>query len=379
MKLLLSFCLFIICFESNCYSQNIQLDTIFYDKEWKGLPNSAFATYYRIYETNAELTSPKRFRDFYITGEIYCDGKYISIDKDDDSKSVFDGEWIQYYKSGKIAQKGFRNKGVEEGEYTSYYENGLVKMHTFMKNGKQNGIKTFFNVVGDTCTQIEMLDGNPKYDYYIISNKEGYRCKIHINDHKPIYESPEPDELKEEYYDGNPWQYYTKNGITVAMNNTILKDYGKWFQISLEIINNSFFPFEFNPDKIISFSQENDQVIALDVWSSDRYIGKVKKVQNRHMFWAAFAEGLAASRTHDNSIAAYQTQILSNYILSNYENTFFKERTSKQIGYLKKTTIYPGECISGYINIKYEKIHSMIVSVDINGAKYEYTWNIPKK
>ena len=46
-----------------------------------------------------------------------------------------------------------------------------------MKNGKPNGILTQFDEKGDMCSQTEMLDGNPRYDYYILSNKDGFGGK----------------------------------------------------------------------------------------------------------------------------------------------------------------------------------------------------------
>ena len=131
-----SICLFCA---SSLFAQSKQ-DTLFYDKNWKGVESKLFASYYRILSGNADSNFGKRFRDYYVTGELQSEGGYISIDKYDDSKSVMDGEWSNYYKSGKIEQKGYRHNGIEEGEYTAYYENGLIKLHCTMKNGKPNGI-----------------------------------------------------------------------------------------------------------------------------------------------------------------------------------------------------------------------------------------------
>ncbi|MBQ9286599.1 MAG: membrane-binding protein [Bacteroidaceae bacterium] len=414
------------------YSQSVKLDTIYYDKDWKGVSNAAFASFYRIYDANDKSELKKHFHDYYITGELQSEGGYISIDKYDDSKSVFDGEWTNYFKSGKVEQKGYRSRGIEEGEYTAYYENGLVKMHAMMKNGKANGILTQFNEEGDMCSQIEMLNGEPRYDYYILSNKDGYSSKLRISDNTPIYESPSLNEKKVDYRDGAAWPYYTKNGIMVAMTNTQVKDYGKWFQISLIIANNSIAPIEFDPDLITSSLQKtNGYTIALEVWSSDRYMRKVRRTQNWNMALAGIGEGLAAasagystSTTQTNSTyngysnsygnayaygsggyaygsyngygsyhgnssttsrtttydgaAAYQAQVIASNRMANYENSLLNERAIKQEGYLRKTTIYPGDAISGYVNIKRTSGSSMTVIVDINGAKYEFPWNILK-
>lgn len=59
-----------------------------------------------------------------------------------------------------------------------------------------------------------------------------------------------------------------------------------------------------------------------------------------------------------------------------YDNALLSERAAKDEGYLKRTTIYPGETISGYINIERKKWLSMTVNIDINGAVYTFPWNI---
>lgn len=419
-------------FVSYGYSQKIKLDTLYYDKDWKGVSNASFATYYRVYDSKDKSDLRKHFRDYYITGELQAEGGYIRIDKVDDSKSIFDGDYVTYYKSGKVEQKGHRDKGIGEGEYTAYYENGLVKMHTFLKKGKANGILTEFNEQGDMCTQIEMLDGEPQYDYYVLSNKDGYSNKMRISDNTPIWESPDLSEKKVDYRGGVAWPYYTKNGIMVAMTNTPVKDYGKWFQISLIIANHSVVPIEFDPEKITSsLEKANGQIIALSVWSSDRYMRKVRRRQNFAMALTGIFEGLAAvgagystSTTQTNTTyngysnsygnayafgsggyaygsyngygsyhgnisttsttvtydaaAAYQAQVMASNRMAEMESSMLQEQAIKQEGYLKRTTIYPGDAISGYVNIKRASGSLVTVWVDINGAKYEFPWDISK-
>ena len=189
------------------------------------------------------------------------------------------------------------------------------------------------------------------------------------------------------------------------MTNTKTKDYGKWFQISLIIANNSIVPIEFDPELIkASLLKANRQAIVLDVWSSDRYMRKVRRTQNLNMVLLGIGEGLATanagystSTTHTNTYhnypyphnsistsrtirydaaAAYQAQVIASNRMANYENSLYNERDIKQKGYLKKTTIYPGEAISGYVNIKRISGVSMTVYVDINGAIYAFPWNI---
>lgn len=185
-----------------------QIETLYYDKDWKGVENKAFATYFRIIPTSADNNFRKQFRDYYITGELQSEGGFITIDKYDDSKSVFDGEWVNYYKSGKVEQKGNRIRGKQEGEYTKYKEDGLVAIHAYFKNDKLNGVYTEFSEDGNLCMQVEYSNGEPLYDYYVVSNKDGFCSKLRLSDNQPIYESPTLNEKQLEYKDGEAWPYY---------------------------------------------------------------------------------------------------------------------------------------------------------------------------
>lgn len=406
-----------------------QIDTLYYDKDWRGVDNKAFATYFRIIPTSNDNNFRKQFRDYYITGELQSEGGFITIDKYDDSKSVFDGDWINYYKSGKISEKGHRINGKREGEYIVYKEDGLVSIHANFKNDKLHGVYTAFSEDGNLCMQVEYGNGEPLYDYYVVSNKDGYCSKLRLSDKQPIYETPTLDEKRVEYKDGDAWPYYNKNGIMVGMTNEKVNDYGKYFQASIVIANNSMYPIEFDPNNITaSLIDKKGEEYDLKVYSADEYMKKVRRRQNWAMALNGLAEGLAASNagysrsttntsyrgysssygsasaygsggyaygnysgntsyygssrsttTSYNGAAAYQAQVMASNRIAAYDNALLSERAAKDEGYLKRTTIYPGETISGYINIERKKGISMTIDFDINGAIYTFPWNIGKK
>ena len=64
--------------------------------------------------------------------------------------------------------------------------------------------------------------------------------------------------------------------------------------------------------------------------------------------------------------------------IASYNSSLLSDRVAKEEGYLKRTTIYPGETISGYVNIEYKKARSITVVIDINGADYIFPWDIKK-
>ncbi len=403
------FIVILSCFcTANVIIGQTTLDTLYYDRDWKGC-EKVFATYYRIYTLPTDNNFKKKFRSYYITGELQSEGEYISIDKYDDSKSVFDGKFVNYYKSGKIEQKGYRIKGKQEGEYIKYKEDGLILLHANFKDDKLHGIYTEFFGDGDLCMQIEYTNGVPLYDYCTISNKDGYCSKVSLSSKQPIYETPLLNEKQTIYENGEAWPYYNKNGIVISMTNKKVHDYGKYFQIPIVIANNSMFPIEFEPNNInakLIDKKGNEKV--LKVYSAEEYMKKVRRQQNWAIALTAIGEGLAAagagystSTTNSSYIgssygtgynigsfssttitydaaAAYQAQVIASERVASYSSSLLSDRAIKEEGYLKRTTIYPGEAISGYINIERKKGTFMTVNINIGGAIYSFPWNIRK-
>lgn len=419
-----SFCCF--CVVINVIGQT-EIDTLYYDRNWKGC-EKPFAAYYRVYALSPDNNLKKKYRDFYITGELQSEGEYISIDKLDDSKSVFDGEYITYYKSGKTEQKGYCENGKQEGEWTKYKEDGLILLHAYFKDDNLHGIYTEFSEDGSLCTQIEYANGRPLHNYYTISNKDGFCSKVSLSNKRPVYESPLLCEKQTEYNDGKEWPYYNKNGIMVGMTNSKVSDYGKYFQLSIVIANNSMFPIELDPDNIqASLIKKSGEEKVLKVYSAEEYMRKVRRRQNWAIALNAIGEGMSAataglststtktsysgsSSTTGNASAygnngyaygnyagtssyygsstsitttydaatAYQAQVIASERIATYNHSLLSERTVKEKGYLKRTTIYPGETISGDINIEHEKGISMTVSINICGATYSFSWNLNK-
>lgn len=401
-------------------------DTLYYDKEWKGLETATFASFYRVIPRHTDNNFRKPFRDYFITGELQAEGYYISIDKYDDSKTVFDGECTNYFKSGKVQTKRNHKNGMLEGELVEYNEDGLILHHAYFRRGELDGIYTEFADDGSICVQVEYRNGAPLHNYMVVSNKDGLCSKIRLSDYKPIYESPSLYDKKTEYIDGAAWPYYNYNGIVIGLTNYKVKDYGKYYRIPIIITNNSMFPFDFDPTKVTAtLVDKKGKTISLRVYSADDYMKKVRRSQNWSMALYGLAEGLAAAgagyststttssysghstsygsasaygsggyahgtysgsssysghsrstTTTYDAAAAYQASVIASARVASYRNALLSERAAKDEGYLKMTTVYPGQTISGYINIERKKGSTMTVNVDINGAIYSFPWNV---
>lgn len=405
-----------ICLISTIFAQD-RIDTLYYTKEWKYAPNKAFADFYRIAYYPIDSLQPKQYRDYYVSGELQSSGGFIQIDSLDDAKTIFNGECINYFKNGKPEAVRSYQQGILNGEFCVYTENGLIKQTGQYINGNISGLYTEFFDNG-AYIQVEYSDGKPINDYYIMADPDGNLTKFHLSDNTPVWETPSIDERKVEYKDGTPWQFYIKNGLIIALTNTIVKDYGKWHRIDVIISNNTITPIEFDPTINISASSTDKKGIItdLEIWSSDEYIKKV----NRSQVWAAVlmgvAEGMSTAnagyststtnsyysgnsltygsngygygnyygsstsytRTYDAG-AAYQAQALSQQRMADFNNAMAEEKKIKELGYLKKNTIYPGEIISGYVHIKRVKGKFIQIILSIEDADYVFDWCFEKK
>ncbi len=384
-----------------------KLDTLFYDKDWKCITTRAFASYYRVIEKTTDTTHAKPYRGFYYSGDLQAEGKYISFDKSDDTKSVYDGDYEFFFKSGKTAEKGSWANGKREGEFTTYNEDGLIVKHLFYSNGELDGICTEFNEDGTTCVQTEYSNGQPKYDYYVMSNSAGQCSKISLSDGKPIYESPSASDMKIETINDLPWVFCDKNGINVGLN---LSSWG--MVLSVIITNNSMFPIQVNEDDIrVSFENNKGENKEIKVYSYSEYSKKLQQSNAVDNFFNALGESLAVSNAGKSTsqtttgylgttssgkiysgtaasvtnsydaTAAYQARITASNRIAAYGEALEAERKVKESGYFKSTTINPGETVVGYLCAKSNnsirvKAGLFTIDMNINGVNYSNIWKL---
>ena len=200
------------------------------------------------------------------------------------------------------------------------------------------------------------------------------------------------------------------------VNASINKDYGKYFTLYVVLTNNSVQPITFNPALITAYKKKKDKVKNLNVLNSDEYMAKVSRRQNWGSFFNALNESMAASKagysassTQTNSsysgatvgaavgvsgyagslstssttvgyngAAAYQAELIASGRIAEYNNQMLQERQMKDEGYLKITTVNPGETITGYVNIQYEKGDELSINIPIDSVVYPFVWDISK-
>ncbi len=82
---------------------------------------------------------------------------------------------------------------------------------------------------------------------------------------------------------------------------------------------------------------------------------------------------VSTTETYDAS-AAYRAQVAASQSMASFSDSCSQIRQSKNEGYLKRTTISPGESIAGYINIKHKKGNAVTVNVNLGGASFRFPY-----
>lgn len=207
------------------------IDTLYFGSDGKTPPHRALADYYMIVPATADTCSRKPFRTCYMTGELRAEGGYIRLDSTDAHKTLYDGPWKEYYRSGRIRQQGTWNRGKRAGEtyplprkradrgacvlrrWTADRHAHLVPMRCLHPHG-----------IRKRCARRRLLH---------LFRRPGLWGRYRLADDTPVFESPEPGEIREAYRDGEKWKYYNKDGLTVSMTGNRVREYGKYYRMKL--------------------------------------------------------------------------------------------------------------------------------------------------
>ena len=82
--------------------------------------------------------------------------------------------------------------------------------------------------------------------------------------------------------------------------------------------------------------------------------------------------------TNYDGAAAYQAYVIERDRVAQYDEALAREREAHNEGYLKRTTIQPGQKISGLVYAKKGKGEKVSATLELNGIPYYFEWNTPK-
>lgn len=392
-----------------------KIDTLYYDKNWKGCPVAAFADYMCITVTPEDSIYAKKFRIYNITGELLEDSGFISIDPLDGNNIVCEGKCVRYYKSGEVRERVTYAHGMPNGEYIKYYENGLIQEQGYLIDNKRDGIYTKFTEDGKTCNQYEFTNGEFKNPYYTVTLPDGCNMRFLLADNTPMLEAVTTDELKSKFQNGLKWWYYIKNGVALYVSASRVKDYGRYIQLNIYLENNSPLTFDFDPAQTMAnffIERNNRQTYSCDVkaLSATEYLKQVKRSQNWNEAISGIAMGISAAAagyssatinssanarasyngntayasgysttrisTYNNA-AAFQASMIAGEHLDRQTDANRQAREIRNEGYIKINTMYPGDRVVGYLNIPKDAFgHMLRITIPVNTIEHEFFWVI---
>lgn len=320
-------------FNISSFSQRI--DTLYYDSTGKGVETREFATYVMYASYAKDSNYSNKFRIYYAdSNSLSGEGDFISVDKYDMEKNVYNNKVTFYYKNGNTLQiahyqngKFHENavtfyengqiksnwnyqNGTPNGACINYHPNGLIANKANLVNGKFDGIYYEFPEDGKSCNQVEYKNGEPVTPYFTQSTSEGYVTKYKLQDGSLYLEMPTINEKQTFHDKGTTWDYYTKNGLTLLVSASANRDYGKYYTLSIVLTNNSNQPIDFNPSLITAYNNKKNKMETLKVLEANEYIERVSRRQNWGAFFNAFNENMAAAKA---GYSASSTQTNSSY------------------------------------------------------------------
>ena len=371
-----------------------RVDTIYYNKNWKVTKNKQFASYYRLALYPADDTATKEFKTYFMSGQMQAEGNFISLDSRDDANSQFNEGMVVYFKNGNVEEKRNYLNGKLDGEQTIYYANSNVKEHSYMKQGVLDGPKATFTEDGKVCTLIPFEKGNHK-GYYVIVDSEGNYSKYAIDTHQPILETPKPDEIETEYKNGVAWPYYNKNGLIVGVSNAMVDDIGSYREIGVFIVNKSMNNVDIDPDQIEVYSLKGKKRKDYELVKADEYDEKIKKLKKKNAKLKVKHKAVVETERENNvnanlgakvfsagtsnTLKEFQKRICSLRTISGDNRMKYSEKMPEDLGYLERTTVHPGEVVSGYLYTSDRKAVDLYVNLKIDGINYLFNWKEDKK
>ena len=372
-----------------------RLDTIYYNKNWKVTSNKAFANYYRLALYPADSSAVKEFRTYYMSGELQGEGSFVLLDKMDDAKSEFVGTVTSYFKNGKLEEQKTYQANKLTGEHTTYYSNGNVREHYFMTDGKKMGVGASFSEDGRVCT-LTPYKNDVTEGYYVVVDADGNYSKYSITDHQPVLETPSPDEILTEYKNGVAWPYYNKNGLIVGVSNSMVdENIGDYREIGVFIVNKSMINVDIDPAEIEIYEMKGGKRKNFELVGADEYDKKIlkfkKKVAKRSVKNKAVVQVERENNVNanlgaqvfdagtSNTLKNFQMRICKMQQLEAGNRMKYSEKMPEDLGYLERTTIHPGEVVSGYLYTPDRKVADLFVKVKIKGIDYLFEWKVGKK
>lgn len=200
------------------------------------------------------------------------------------------------------------------------------------------------------------------------------------------------NDVQTEWIDGKLWVYKQDECNVVGMTAYPVKDnYGKYYQVALFIMNVAVDPIIFDPADVSAMLGSGTEIKNLEVYTNEEFQQMIERKQRRDKILYGIAAGLSAGSAgysttyvngYDYTTYNPSAATLANIAVSNQmyqmESDMEYDKRIKEVGYLKKNTVYPGQGISGYMNIASAGDGVMEVCILVGDNEYTFQWIVGK-
>lgn len=377
--------------------------------------------------------------DPYDDAKSVFDGEQITYYKNGNVASKFfikdskqTGTFENYYENGLLARKGTIGDNGLEGLYTEFQGDGTVCVQVEYKNGQPaQDYYTVSNSMGcvsryriaDNTLVLSSVDESMRktqfisdieWEYYESDGVMVAMANDKIYDYGNFFSFPIiiyngtmsqidflPENLSAEVID--------KNGRRKALDILSRKDYiakvdrsqswSKFFaglsaaataaaagtSTSSTNVSTNSSTSSYTYGSYDASANAYGTSVGAAVGSGGWGVGASVSAAHANIHGSASAYGY--SNTHTNTsvrttnydgAAAYQAYVIERDRVAQYDEALAKDREAHNEGYLKRTTIQPGEKVSGLVYAKKGKGVRVTATLILNGISYFFDWAAPK-
>lgn len=376
-----------------------QVDTTYYDKNWRGVKFKQLAQYIRYDFRFNDPSYEDIARIFYLGGQLEAEGTPLSCNKFDGNKSVWKKELSRYYPNGNKKEIAlFNEAGQLQGKLKRWAESGQLILDEEYQQGIRSGISLEYPIdKPDVCYATKFINGVPENNETTIFYKSGKSIIVDYTTKQIRKSTPGLTDCKKTFKDGITSWFYDMNGIYLSLNFSKTNLYGKFYQCFLVFSNNTDYPIEVNPENISGEYKKGDKKRPIELMPAEQYLKIIARNQAFSLALAGFASGLSTynagyttSTTRGTVVGAggwatgtattttfnpYERQAILNNEQAKLNDQAKADKELKDAidgSVLKRTVVNGGEQIVKSFYVKYLSADHLDVSILIDGMSYKF-------
>jgi len=379
-----------------------KVDTTFYDQDWQGVKYKELASYIRYDFNFNDPNYDNKTRIFYMNGTVEREGTPLKIDKYDGTQSTWKKKLSTYYPNGNKKEIiYFDLNGNLEGSYNAYDQEGNPLVEYNYKNGKPEGKAIEYIPDGQGSYFLTIYEnGQPLNNESTLIRADGRQITVDFQTKAIKTRNPLPEDCRSFYKDGINTCYYELNGIYLAVQLQLSRNYGKYYQCFIQVYNDNNSVMEINPDNITGLYLKGDKSREIELVSADEYLAKVERSQAMARAATGFSAGMnsynagyttstttgsvvgtggyAVGSATTTTFSAAEKQAVADReaakMQSQYENDV-KQKEAIDGSLLKRTIVEPGEQLYKSFYIAYLSADKLLIKIKM--GQYEYPFLIP--